>query len=67
MSVVIAFDVPRTMDKKTCRFIPNHNVYVVLLMNCFEEVRLSMLQEGAERITRERHRRLELGSQTSAR
>lgn len=53
--VSIAADMPWAVEEKTCRLIPNHNVYVVLLMNCFEEVRLSMLQKGTKRVAGERH------------
>ncbi len=43
MDVSITADMPQPIDIKTCRLIPNHNVNVVLLMNRFEEARLSML------------------------
>ncbi len=43
MDVSIAADMPQPIDIQTCRLIPNHNVYVVLLMHRFEEARLSIL------------------------
>ena len=54
-NVSVAADIPWTIDKKTRRLIPNHNIYSKLFMNCFEEVRLSMLQESAKRIAGECH------------
>ena len=35
MYVSIAADMPWAVDLRTCRLIPNHNVNVMLLMNCF--------------------------------
>ena len=56
MNVSIAAERPWAIDKKTCRLIPNHNIYVMLLMNCFEEIYSSMVQKGTERIAGESHR-----------
>lgn len=55
MDVSVAADIPWTINKKTRRLIPNHNIYSMLLMNCFEEVRLSMLQKSAKRIAGKCH------------
>ena len=54
MNVSMA-DMPSAIDKKTCRLIPNHNVNVMLAVNCFQEVRLSMLQKGTKRIAGKGH------------
>lgn len=55
MNVSIATDMPWAIDKKTCRLIPNHDIYVMLLMNCFEEIRSSMVQKRTKRIARKSH------------
>lgn len=55
MIVSIAADMPWGIGMKTCRLIPNYNVYGVLLMNCFEEVRPSMLQESAKGVAGKGH------------
>lgn len=51
----IAADMPWGIGMMTCRLIPNYNVYGVLLMNCFEEVRPSMLQESAKGVAGKGH------------
>ena len=55
INVSIALVVLWAIDMKTCRLIANNNIYVMPLMNCFEEVRLSVLQESTERIAGKRH------------
>ena len=55
MNVSITLAMPWAIDKKTCGLVPNYDVDVVLVVNRFEEVRLSMLQEGTKRITGKRH------------
>ena len=55
MNVRKASDTPWAIGKKTCGFVPNYDVYVVLLMDCFGEVRLSVLQKSTKRIAGKRH------------
>ena len=55
MYVSIAADRPGAVDMKTCRLIPSHNVNVMLLMNCFDEVRLCILQKRTKRISGKSH------------
>ena len=55
INVSIALVVLWAIDMETCRLIANNNIYVMLLMNCFEEVRLSVLQKSTERIAGKRH------------
>ena len=50
-----ASDIPWVMDKKTCGLVPNYDIDVVLLMDCFREVRLSVLQKCTKRIAGEGH------------
>ena len=45
INVSIAADMPWAVDMRTCRLIANHNVNFMLLMNCFDEVRLCILQK----------------------
>lgn len=45
----------RWATDKTCRFISNHNVYIVFLVNCFEEIRPSMLHKSTKRIAGKCH------------
>ena len=56
MEVSITLDKPRAMDKWTCGLIANHNVYVMFLMNGFDEVRSCILQKRTERIAGKRHK-----------
>ena len=55
MNVSIALAMPWAIDRKTCGLVPNYDVDAVLVVNRFEEVGLSMLQEGTQRITGKRH------------
>ena len=55
MNVRRGSDMPWAIDRKTCGLVPNYNIYVVLLMDCFGEVRLSVLQKRTKRIAGECH------------
>ena len=55
MNVRSGSDVPWAVDKKTCGLVPNYNINVVLLMNGFGEVRLSVLQKSTKRIAGKCH------------
>ena len=50
-----ASDMPWAIYKKTCGLVPNYDIDVVFLINCFEEVGLSVLQKCTKRIAGECH------------
>ena len=55
MNVRIPRETPWAIDKKTCGLVPNYDIDIVLLINCFEEVGLSVLQKCTKRIAGECH------------
>ena len=55
MNVRGASDTAWAIGKKTCGFVPNYDIYVPLLMDCFGEVRLSVLQKCTKRIAGKCH------------
>ena len=55
MNVRRASDMPWAIGKRTCGLVPNYDIDVVLFMDCFEEVRPSVLQKCTKRIAGECH------------
>ena len=55
MNVRKACEMPWAIDKKTCGLVPNYDIDIVLLIDCFEEVRLGVLQKSTKRIAGKCH------------